>query len=133
MNFQEIQQHLQQFRFHQNLFSNEQSMHNYLYEQQARSSNKRRHRHTVSSPRSRPISEFIDFNSAEAYKHVLRGMPESGSLPKRMFPKQRPPIPSAFMFQERHDQLMTNGYPPQNYNQDRIEFHRSENASSSKV
>ena len=133
MNFQEIQQHLQQFRFHQNLFSHEQSMPNYLYEQKTRSSNKRHYRHTVSSPRSRPISEFIDFNNAETYNHVLRGMPESGSLPKRMFPKQRLPIPSAFMFQERHQPISNDYSPVQDYNQDQIQFHRNENASSSKV
>lgn len=137
MNFQEIQQHLQQFHFHQNLFSSEQpaNMESYLSERQMYNSPSKKHyRHTVSSPRSRPVSEFIDVNNVESFKHVLRGMSGSGSLPRRMFPnaKQRPPIPSVFMFQQRHDQPIANGYP--NYNHGMIDpYKNNEKATSSKV
>lgn len=134
MNFQEIQQHLQQFRFHQNLFSNEHpsDISSYLTEQKLiHGSNKRHYRHTVSSSRSRPMSEFIDFNNPEAFKHVLRGVSESGSLPRRMFPgsKQRPAIPSAFMFQQMHGQPITNGYHPDINSS----YKSDENGTSSKV
>lgn len=121
------------------MFSNEQpsDIASYVNEQKLNyGSNKRHYRHTVSSPRSRPMSEFIDFNNAEAFKHVLRGMSESGSLPRKMFPsnKQRPAIPSAFMFQQMHGQPIPNGYASSNCNQGINGIYKSdENATSSKV
>ncbi|GBM32569.1 Partitioning defective 3 [Araneus ventricosus] len=108
MNFQEIQQHLQQFRHHQNLFLHDganEAQANYslfLHESKyAVSPNKRHYRHTVSSPRSRPISELYDFSNTNMANSSLRGMSESGSLPRKMFynSRQRPPIPAAFIAQ----------------------------------
>lgn len=139
MNFQEIQQHLQQFRLHHGMLMNEHvsEVPNYPSEyKQVVNVSKRHYRHTVSSPRSRPTSEFIDFANAETYKHAFRGISESGSLPRRMLPssKQRPPIPTAFLFQQRHGQPMTNGYTTDKCSQDINELYKNgENATSSKV
>ncbi|GFU55324.1 partitioning defective 3 homolog [Nephila pilipes] len=127
MNFQEIQQHLQQFRLHQNLFLNEgasenQAQHSlFLNESKYMvSPSKRHYRHTVSTPRSRPVSELYDFRNISMTNSSIRGMSESGSLPKRMFynSRQRPPIPIEFMAQVNENNYIINGQLSSNlYNQ----------------
>ncbi|XP_054720744.1 partitioning defective 3 homolog B-like [Uloborus diversus] len=108
MNFQEIQQHLQQFRFHQSLFmadrTSGQSPYDLTEPTQMSLSNKRHYRHTVSSPRSRPTSEYIDFRSPELLEYNSAGTNGSGSLPRKMFThsKQRPRIPAAFMADQKY-------------------------------
>ncbi|GIY97611.1 partitioning defective 3 [Caerostris extrusa] len=91
MNFQEIQQHLQH-------------------------PHKRHYRHTVSSARSRPISELYDFRNINMTNGSFRGVSESGSLPRKMFynTRQRPPIPSAFMTQQTNDHYAMNAQHPSN-------------------
>ncbi|XP_035219361.1 partitioning defective 3 homolog isoform X2 [Stegodyphus dumicola] len=109
MNFQEIQQHLQQFHLHQNMYLKDwppEMQPSYLMTEQKYMANlnRRHYRHTVSSPRSRPNSEFFDFRNSDMSKSPLRGISESGSLPKRMFQngKQRLPIPAVFMLQQQN-------------------------------
>ncbi|GFY59485.1 partitioning defective 3 homolog [Trichonephila inaurata madagascariensis] len=128
MNFQEIQQHLQQFRLHQNLFPNDRASENlaqyslFLNESKYMASpNKRHYRHTVSTPRSRPVSELYDFRNTGMGNTSFRGMSESGSLPKKMFynSRQRPPIPLEFMAQQvNENNYIVNGQlSPSLYNQ----------------
>lgn len=118
MNFQEIQQHLQQFRLHQNLFPNDRASENLAQYSQffneskyMASPNKRHYRHTVSSPRSRPVSELYDYRNIGMGNGSFRGMSESGSLPKKMFynSRQRPPIPLEFMAQVNENNYIMNG------------------------
>ncbi|XP_042903648.1 partitioning defective 3 homolog isoform X2 [Parasteatoda tepidariorum] len=118
MNFQEIQQHLQQFRHHQNLFFNDSSEVQSPYlltNSHMVSPHKRYYRHTVSSPRSRPVSEFFDFRNEEQSSSTKRTS-ESGSLPRKMFQngRHRPPIPAAFLTQQSQNGVAGNRRIPNN-------------------
>lgn len=121
MNFQEIQQHLQQFHHQNHLrksqihdqFQNFQSQPYSQSNPRTRTmSPKRTYSKTLSPARSRPISNFFEYESVHNAKFPLNLMSESGtgSLPRRNLTSgRRQPIP-AFMMQARRDAPAPNGH-----------------------
>lgn len=121
MNFQEIQQHLQQFH-HQSHFRKSQMQdqsQNFQLQPYHQSSTRTRtmspkhnYSKTLSAARSRPISNFFEYESVHNAKYPLNLMSESGtgSLPRRNLTSgRRQPIPT-FMMQSRRDAPAPNGH-----------------------